>query len=424
MNLYEEFKWRGVLYDATEGTEELLAREKVTLYIGFDPTAASLHVGSLLPIMGLARAQKLGHTPIAIVGGGTGLIGDPSGKTKERQLLTKEQVEENLLGIKEQLSRFLDFSPKLSNAAKIINNYDWLGKVPLIDFLRDIGKHFTVNYMMAKESIKTRTESEEGITFTEFSYLLLQAYDFYELYQRENCVLQMGGSDQWGNIVAGVELIRRKLQGKAYGLVFPLVTSSTGVKFGKTEAGNVWLDSQLTSPYRFYQFWYNVDDADVIRYLKYFTWLSAEEIASLEVSLREHPEKREAQTTLAKELTRMVHGESELQKAIQASRVLFGGSMEGLSGSQIEDIFHDVPSVEIPLNELENSGMPVVEMLVRCGIANGKGEARRLIQGGGIYLNNERVTDIGQMVTPEDAIDGTYLVLRKGRKNFFLVRLV
>src|SRR6266404_3362996 len=290
MNLYQEFQWRDMLYEATPDLREVLANEKLTGYIGFDPSAASLHVGSLLPVMGLARLQKFGHTPIAIAGGGTGLIGDPSGKTKERQLLTKEQVAENLVGIKEQLSRFLDFDAA-NNPARIVNNADWLVPISMMEFLRDVGKYFTVNNLLAKEAIKRRLETDDGISFTEFSYPLLQAYDYLVLYDRYTCTLQMGGSDQWGNIVAGIDLIRRLRSAKAHGLVFPLITTSGGVKFGKSEAGAVWLDPKLTSPYRFYQFWLNTDDRDAITYLKFFTWLSKEEIGGLEGSVRSEPEK-------------------------------------------------------------------------------------------------------------------------------------
>src|SRR5207302_2761683 len=308
MNIYDEFQWRGMLYEATPDLRQALAKEKLTAYIGFDPSAPSLHVGSLLPVMGLARLQRFGHTPIAIAGGGTGLIGDPSGKTRERQLLTTEQVEENLVGIKEQLSHFLDFNAK-KNPARIVNNYDWLGPITMMEFLRDVGKHFTVNNLLGKEAISRRLESEEGISFTEFSYPLLQAYDYLMLFDRYNCTLQMGGSDQWGNILAGIDLIRRLRSAKAHGLVFPLVTTSAGVKFGKTEAGAVWLDPKLTSPYRFYQFWLNTDDRDAINYLKFFTWLSQEEIAELEESVRTEPEKRRAQRELARHVTALVHGE-------------------------------------------------------------------------------------------------------------------
>src|SRR5258707_9977765 len=288
MNLYEEFQWRGMLYDATEGIKEALAKQHVTGYSGFDPTAASLHVGSLLPIMGLVRMQRHGHTPIALAGGGTGLIGDPSGKTTERQLLTKEKLAENLAGIRGQLAHFLDFE-NTTNPALLLNNADWLTTVSMLDFLRDVGKHFTINYMLAKESVKQRYERGDGISFTEFSYMLLQSYDFLMLHDRHKCILQMGGSDQWGNIVAGTELIRKLRGEKGYGLVFPLVTTNAGVKFGKTEAGTVWLDPNLTSPFRFYQFWLNTDDRDVVKYLKYFTLLEQPEIAELEASLEVPP---------------------------------------------------------------------------------------------------------------------------------------
>src|SRR5256885_1569103 len=328
MNLFDEFKWRSMLHEATPELREVLAKEKLTAYIGFDPSAASLHVGSLLPVMGLARLQRFGHTPIAIAGGGTGLIGDPSGKTKERQLLTNEQVEENLVGIKEQLSRFLDFKAP-TNAARIVNNADWLGPITMMEFLRDVGKHFTVNNLLGKEAINRRLETEEGISFTEFSYPLLQAYDYLVLYDRHECTLQMGGSDQWGNIIAGIDLIRRLRGARAHGLVFPLVTSSSGVKFGKTEAGAVWLDPKLTSPYRFYQFWLNTDDRDVITYLKFFTWLTKEEIGDLAEAVRTQPEIREAQRKLAREVTSMLHGKTELEKAARASQILFGKEISG-----------------------------------------------------------------------------------------------
>src|SRR5216110_824163 len=298
MNIYDEFQWRGMLYEATPDLREVLANEKLTAYIGFDPSAASLHVGNLLPVMGLARLQRFGHTPIAIAGGGTGLIGDPSGKTKERQLLTHEQVEENLLGIKEQLSRFLDFEAA-NNPAQIINNADWLVPISMMEFLRDVGKYFTVNNLLAKEAIKRRLETDDGISFTEFSYPLLQAYDYLVLHDRHGCTLQMGGSDQWGNIIAGIDLIRRLRGTRAHGLVFPLVTTSSGVKFGKTEAGAVWLDPKLTSPYRFYQFWLNTDDRDAVIYLKFFTWLAKAEIEELEQTVKSSPESRAAQRRLA-----------------------------------------------------------------------------------------------------------------------------
>jgi len=423
MSLYDEFAWRGMVHDATPELPEILAKEKITGYIGFDPTAASLHVGSLLVVMALARLQRFGHTPIAIIGGGTGLIGDPSGKTQERLLLTNEQIEINLAGIKEQLSRFLDFSAK-DNPAQIINNADWLTKISFTDFLRDIGKHFTVNYMLGKESINRRLEGEEGISFTEFSYLLLQAYDFLVLYDRFNCTLQMGGSDQWGNITAGFELIRRLRAGKAQGMTFPLVTTSAGVKFGKTEAGAVWLDAKLTSPYRFYQFWLNTDDRDAITYLKYFTWLSAAEIAALEEKMRLAPEAREAQRELASQVTTMVHGETALLKAKQASEVLFGRELTGLSAQDLLDIFGDVPSTEIESARFAGHCPLLTEILTSCGIAPSKAEAKRLIQGGGVCVNNQKVTEAQRTLSLSEFIDGQILVLRKGSKHYHVIKAI
>jgi tyrosyl-tRNA synthetase len=422
MNLFDELEWRGLVAEASEGLRDLLARESVTGYIGFDPSAASLHVGNLLPIMLLARLQRFGHRPIAIVGGGTGLIGDPSGKTQERQLLTKEQVERNLLGIRSQLSRFLDFEAR-ENPAKIINNADWLTEISFVDFLRDVGKYFTVNYMLAKESAKRRLEQEDGLSFTEFSYLLLQAYDFLELYDREGCRLQMGGSDQWGNITAGMDLIRKLRQGSAHGLVCPLVTTASGVKFGKTEAGAVWLDAERTSPFELYQFWLNTDDRDVVRYLKAFTWLGQGEIEELARGVEEDPSERAAQRRLAREVTGAVHGESELGRAERASRVLFGEAIEGLGSAELLAIFQEVPSSELPRERLAGGGMSLADLLAETGVTGSKGEARRAVEGGGIYLNNRRVADPRASVSLDDAIDGELIVLRKGRKSYHLVRL-
>ncbi len=422
MNIYDEFQWRGMLYEATPELREVLAKEKVTAYIGFDPSAASLHVGNLVPVMCLARLQRFDHTPIAIVGGGTGLIGDPGGKTSERQLLTTEQVEENLVGIKEQLSHFLDFSAT-ANPARIINNADWLGPISMMEFLRDVGKYFTVNNLMAKEAIKRRLESEEGISFTEFSYPLLQAYDYLILHDRHGCTLQMGGSDQWGNILAGIDLIRRLRGVRAHGLVFPLLLTASGVKFGKTEAGAVWLDPKLTSPYRFYQFWLNTDDRDVITYLKFFTWLSKEDIGELEESLGAEPEKRRAQRELARQVTAMLHGESELEKAVRASEVLFGKEISGLSVDEILDIFADVPSTELEKSNLESDEFTLGDALVLSGLAPSKGEAKRLVQGGGVAVNNRRADDVRQPISSSDLIDGQLLVLRKGGRHYHLIRI-
>ncbi len=422
-NVFEELKWRGLVYDFTEGLPEALVKEQLTIYNGFDPTAVSLQVGNLVALMGLARLQRVGgHTPLALAGGGTGLIGDPSGKTQERQLLTKEDVEANVEAQKKQLAKFLDFESK-SNPARIVNNVDWLGSLSLMDFLRDTGKHFTVNYMIAKDSVKSRLSREDGISYTEFSYMLLQAYDFLHLYKHENCAVQCGGSDQWGNITAGTELIRRAVGGKAYGLVFPLITNSEGVKFGKSESGTVWLDPKLTSPYRFYQFWLNQDDRDVLMYLKIFTWLTQENIAELEQKMTDAPEKREAQRTLAQEMTRMVHDETALVKAEQAAQVLFGGDIAGLSADDIQDIFAEAPSSKVAKAQFAGDGYTAIDLLADTGMASSKGEVRRLIQGGGIYVNNSRVTDIGQTVSLDASIEGKFFVLRKGKKNYHLVQV-
>lgn len=422
-NAFEELKWRGFVYDHTESAPDVLAKQKITIYNGFDPTGDSLHIGHLVPMMALARLQRFGHTPIAVAGGGTGMIGDPSGRSTERQLLTPAQVEENLARIQSQLAGILDFKVK-SNPARIVNNAAWLTDLSMMQFLRDVGKHFTVNYMMAKDSVKSRLEREDGISFTEFSYMLLQAYDFLHLYTHDNCVMQMGGSDQWGNIIAGVELIRKVRGEKAHALVFPLITQADGTKFGKTAAGtDAWLAADRTSPYRFYQFWYNTDDADVIAYLKLFTWLDQQEIKALEDALFARPEKREAQRTLAQAVTRMIHGETAVAKAEKASQVLFGGDLEGLDASDIQDIFADVPSSEVPKSELAGDGVPVVDLLVNSGLVSSKGDARRSIKGGGIYLNNRRVTDQAESATIAQTIEGRFLVLRKGRKKYHLVRM-
>ena len=423
MDLLKELEWRGLLYDKTEGLEEILASGPATGYIGFDPTASSLHVGSLIPIMGMARMQRAGHRPIALVGGGTGLIGDPSGKSQERQLLTPEKVEENKVGVRRQLSRFLEFSDSPTGAL-MLDNAEWLQGCGLIDFLRDVGKHFSINAMLAKESVKRRLEQDQGISFAEFSYSLLQAYDFLMLSQRWGCRLQMGGSDQWGNITAGIDLIRRISQERAAGLVFPLVVSSSGVKFGKTEEGNVWLDCERTSPFRFYQFWLNSDDRDAITYLKYFTWLGQEEIAQLESAQASAPQEREAQRRLARELTGMVHGQTEADNAVRASRVLFGGEVQGLRASQVEEIFSDVPSSDLPASRLEGEGASLTDLLAESGLVKSKGEARRLIQGGGANLNNVRVNDTGRKVDREDCIDGRFLIMRKGGKSYHLLRIL
>lgn len=422
MNVLDEFAWRGLLAGVSEGLREILAQQSVTAYIGFDPSAASLHIGSLLPIMGLVRLQRHGHTPIAVVGGGTGMIGDPSGKTHERPLLTVEQIERNMFGIKEQLGHFLDFSA-VTNRAMIVNNGEWLQPVQMLDFLRDVGKYFTVNYMLAKESVKRRLEQADGMSFTEFSYMLLQAYDFLVLFDRYGCTLQMGGSDQWGNIVAGTELIRRLRGVQAHGLVFPLVTTADGVKFGKTEAGAVWLDPTLTSPFQFYQFWYNTDDRDVVAYLKSFTLLEQGEIEALAATVAAAPAQRAAQVRLAQEVTRMVHGESALRRAMQASQVLFGGDVSGLNAHELLDIFADVPSTVVVPEQFAGQGLSLVAVVMACGLARSNGEARRLIEAGGIYVNNCRMADAQAMVDATALVNGHVLLVRKGARDYRIVRV-
>ncbi len=421
-DVYQEFEWRGMVYEGTEGVRDVLARDKVTCYIGFDPTASSLHVGSLLVVMALARLQRFGHTPIAIAGGGTGMIGDPSGKTAERQLLSLEQIEENLLGIRRQIERFLDFDASL-NPARIVNNADWLATISLTEFLRDVGKHFTVNSMLAKESVKRRIESEDGISYTEFSYSLLQAYDFLTLFDRYGCAVQMGGSDQWGNIVAGIDLIRRLRAGRAYGLVMPLVTTSSGVKFGKTEAGAVWLDPARTSDFQFFQFWLNTDDRDAARYLKFFTFLTEDRVRALEAELAAAPEKRVAQRELAREVTRLVRGDDAVVRAERASGILFGGSLSGARAEDVLEVFADVPSTEIEAERFAGAGLAVAEVMSLTGLAASKGEAARLIKGGGVYVNDGRVTDERGRLTIEQAIDGRLFVLRKGQRSRHVVRV-
>jgi len=419
----EELRWRGLLSDATPEADAALRAGSVVGYIGFDPSASSLHVGSLVPVMALARMQRCGHTPIAIAGGGTGLIGDPAGKKTERPLLTAEQVEINLQGIKRQLSRFLDFD-RPDNAARIINNADWLTTVPLTDFLRDVGKHFKVNVMLGRESVRRRLESEEGISFTEFSYMLLQAYDFLVLHQKHGCTLQMGGSDQWGNIVAGVDLIGRVEGAKAHGIVFPLVTSAGGEKFGKTEAGTIWLDAERTSPYHFYQFWLRTDDRDAIKYLKYFTWLGPEEIGELERQFHAAPEAREAQKRLAEEVTRMVHGGEALASAQRISQIFFGEDVATLSAGEILQVVNEAPATDLAAADLAGAGIPLSDLLVRIGLAASKNEARRFIEAGSIYLSNRPLTDPRRAVGWADCIEEKILLLRRGKNNYHLVRIV
>ncbi|MCD6156269.1 MAG: tyrosine--tRNA ligase [Candidatus Atribacteria bacterium] len=417
MDLIADLEFRGLIYQITdlEGLRERLSKGRIVLYVGFDPTADSLHVGHLLPILGLRRFQLAGHSPIALVGGGTGLIGDPSGKTTERTLNPQEVVEEWSQKIRSQLERFLDFEVA-SNPARIVNNFEWLGELKMIPFLRDVGKHFSLGYMLSKESVKSRLES--GISFTEFCYMLLQAYDFLQLAQHYDCELPAGGSDQWGNITAGMDLIQKVLGKKVYGLTFPLVTRSDGTKFGKTEQGAVWLDPERTTPYQFYQFWLNVDDRDVITYLKYFTFLSPKEILELEEEVRRNPERREAQRVLAREMTALVHGKEALERAEKISRALFYGQVQELELSELEEAFRDVPSCEIKGQE----EVGIVDLLVLCGAASSKREAREHLRNGAIQVNGVKVQEIGRIFRRQDCLGGKYLVIRRGKKNYYLVR--
>ena len=420
-NIYDELKWRGMIHDQIDGVEKMLKEKKVTLYNGFDPTADSLHVGHMVPLIALARFQKYGHHVLALAGGGTCMIGDPSGRSAERNLLSREEVLHNVECIKKQLAHFLDFDVK-TNSAQIVNNMDWLGGLSMLDFLRDTGKYFTINYMLAKDSVKNRMDRESGLSFTEFSYMLLQSYDFYHLHTTMGCDLQCGGSDQWGNITAGTDLIRRRTGDPAYGLTYPLIKKSDGTKFGKTAGGAVWLDPKRTSPYKFYQFWLNTDDNDVIHYLKFFTFFDEETINGLEAETKEHPETRAAQKALAVEMTKMMHGETALENARQASQALFGGDIIGLSAEDIHDIFSEVPSFDMPAETFGGEGLNIVDVLTGTGFLKSKGEARRGIQEGGIYVNNRRVTDAAMNVSISDFIEGKYLILRRGKKNYFMVK--
>jgi tyrosyl-tRNA synthetase len=420
-DVFSELEWRGLIHDATQGTRDALTRETLTAYSGFDPTAPGLHAGHLMQVLALARLQRAGHSPVALVGGGTGMIGDPSGKTVERVLQDREVIEANVRALRAELERLLDFRAP-SNPARLVNNGEWLNAMSAMEFLRDVGKYFTVNYLLAKESVKRRLESEEGISYTEFSYSLLQAYDFLVLHDRFNCRLQVGGSDQWGNIVAGTDLIRKLRGSQAFGLVSPLLLTSSGTKFGKTEAGAVWLNASRTSPFRFYQFWLNTDDGDVVAYLKYFTFRTRDEIAALERATGEHPERREAQRQLARDVTTLVHGADQVAKAEKAAAVLFGGSLASATAEDILMVFDDAPSVTIEASAIQ-AGLPAGEIAVRAGLVASKGEAARLIRQGGLYVNDRRLTDERGAVTAADAIGGAVIVLRKGQRERRIVKI-
>ena len=423
MSILDELAWRGLINDCTdsETLTKRLSEGPAALYCGFDPTADSLHVGNLVPLIALRRFQNDGHKPIALAGGATGAIGDPSGKSAERNLLTRETLQQNIAAVKEQLAKLLDFETT-ANPAQLLDNADWTAGVSYLDFLRDIGKHFTVNSMVAKESVRARMQDREvGISYTEFSYMLLQAFDFYHLKETHDCELQIGGSDQWGNITAGIELSRRKLNTTVYGLTLPLITNADGTKFGKTEAGAVWLDPARTSVYKFYQFWIRTDDRDVVRYLKYFTFLPQERITELEASHTENPSGREAHTALAVAMTDLIHGEAATQEAQQASRILFGGGLDGIGESTFNEIVGEVPTVEIERTQIEGDGLPILELFVTSGLCQSNGQARKDLQGGGINLNNERQSDAQTRVTTEQLLFGKHLLLRKGKRNYTVI---
>ena len=427
-NFVEELRWRGMIQDIMPGTEEKLLEGPTAAYVGIDPTADSLHIGHMVSIMILKHFQNCGHKPLALVGGATGMIGDPSMKSQERNLLDEQTLSHNVACIKAQLSKFLDFDSDSPNRAELVNNYDWMKGYSFLDFTRDIGKHITVNYMMAKDSVKKRlsSESREGMSFTEFTYQLLQGYDFLYLYEHKGCTLQMGGADQWGNITTGSELIRRILGKEAFALTCPLITKADGGKFGKTEKGNIWLDPQRTSPYQFYQFWLNVSDTDAEKYIKIFTMLGKEEIEEAIARHAEAPERRELQKLLAKEVTTMVHGAEEYEKAVAASGMLFGNStreaLKSLDEQTFLDVFGGVPTFEV---EASKFPLGVIDLLAsETAVFPSKGECRKMIQAGGVSIDKEKITDINAQIDSESFIDGKYILAQRGKKNYFLIKVI
>ena len=429
MDFIEELTWRGMIHSMMPGTEEQLKKEMTTAYLGIDPTADSLHIGHLCGVMMLRHLQRCGHKPIALIGGATGMIGDPSGKSAERNLLDEKTLRHNQEAIKRQLAKFLDFDSDAPNRAILVNNYDWMKDFSFLDFAREVGKHITVNYMMAKDSVKKRLngEARDGLSFTEFTYQLLQGYDYLHLYQEKGCRLQLGGSDQWGNMTTGAELIRRKLgaEAEAYALTCPLITKADGGKFGKTESGNVWLDPARTSPYKFYQFWLNVSDEDAEKYLKIFTFLSREEIEELARQHAQDPGARPMQKRLAKELTEMVHSPEDYEAAVRASQILFSNKAHDelmtIDEQTLLDVFEGVPTFEVAKSDIE-AGIPVIELLAaKTGVFPSKGEARKMIQGGGVSVNKEKVTDINATIGAEALLNGKYILAQRGKKNYYLL---
>lgn len=421
MNLIEELTWRGIIQDIMPGTEEQLRKEMTTGYIGFDPTADSLHIGSLVPILLLVHFQRAGHKPIALVGGATGMVGDPSGKSEERNLLSEEVLQKNVAGVKAQLEKFLDFNPALPNAAEMANNYDWFKNISFIDFLREAGKYITVNYMMAKDSVKKRIEGETGISYTEFAYQMMQGYDFYWLYKNKNCKLQMGGSDQWGNMTTGTEIIRRKAGGEAFVFTNHLITKADGTKFGKTEGGNIWLDSNKTTPYQFYQFWLNSSDADAEKWLKIFTFLNRQQVQEIIDQHKNDPSQRILQKRLAEEVTKFVHGAEELQKAIETTQKLFANQNAPAESLSVEDLeqLEGVKKVSYPLEKLK-AGVDAVSFLAETEVFPSKGEARKTTQGGGVSINRKKI-EINTVVNASMLLHDKYILVQKGKKSYFLV---
>jgi tyrosyl-tRNA synthetase len=424
-NLIEELTWRGMIQDMMPGTVEQLQKEITTGYVGFDPTADSLHIGSLVPILLLVHLQRAGHKPLALVGGATGMVGDPSGKSEERNLLSEDVLNNNVAGIRAQLEKYLDFNPALPNPAELVNNYDWFKNISFLDFIRDTGKHITVNYMMAKDSVKKRIEGENGMSFTEFTYQLVQGYDFYWLYQHKKCLLQMGGSDQWGNIVTGTELIRRKTGGEAFAFTCPLIKKADGGKFGKTEKGNVWLDPERTTPYQFYQFWLNASDDDAGGWIKIFTFLSKEEINALAEEQAQNPAGRALQKKLAEEVTRFVHGQEELDKAIATTAKLFSGSSGSIEDMTEEDLLQmeGIVKVSIERNRLQ-AGVGAIDFLAESGVFPSKGEARKLIQNGGLSINRQKVADPQHQLKSDALLHDKFLLVQKGKKNYYLIEAI
>jgi tyrosyl-tRNA synthetase len=425
-NLVEELRWRGMVQDIMPGTEEQLTREMTTGYIGFDPTADSLHIGNLVPIILLIHLQKCGHRPIALVGGATGMVGDPSGKSEERNLLSEETLNHNLERVKIQLERFLDFDTSLPNAAVVVNNYDWFRQIGFLEFIRDTGKHITVNYMMSKDSVRKRLDSENGMSFTEFTYQLVQGYDYYWLYKNMGCRLQMGGSDQWGNIVTGTELIRKKLGGEAFAITCPLITKADGGKFGKSEQGNIWLDASRTSAYQFYQFWLNSADEDAIKYIRIFTFLDRDAIDEIISRHKGNEHERVLQKRLAEELTCFVHGREAYQFALKASGILFNNDtadiLRELNETQLLQVMEGVPAVEFPRAAL-TAGLDLVSFLAETKIFPSKGEARKMVQGGGVSINKVKAASVDHRLDEEALLNGRYLLVQKGRKNYYLVKM-